>query len=129
MDVSDISGDVEGMMDHELWNQIMLVKPIPITDDELFHGESERFRVDIEDDHKAIKHCFSTDDVEECKQRLGEVKEEWSTQALNQMNQTNPQLLSTWFKLTKVAVTEPVDVVFRAEERPVACMATPGWPS
>ena len=95
----------------------MLVKPIPISDDELFYGNSSDRRVDLEDHVDGINHCFSTDNVEECKKRLEGIKEDWSEQALQAMNETKPQLLQTWFKLTKVAVKEPIDVVYKAEER------------
>ncbi len=108
----------------------MLVKPVPVSNEELFNGTNEHNSVDLEDHEKDIAHCFSTDDVEECKKRLKSVtaagtattagNASWSVQALEELNKTSPQLASTWFKLTRVAANEPIEFVYRAEERATA---------
>ena len=121
MDVNDISDEVEGMMDHELWDKMMLVKPIPVSDHDLFGGDAgveSGAGVDLEDHAAGISECFGGDDVEECKSKLEKMTSEpWAKQALEQLNGTSPQLLQTWFKLTRVAANEPIEFVYKAEER------------
>jgi len=122
--------DSMDVLSHPVWDKVMLVTPQPIPVKSFFESEEAQAREeDLEDVSTDIVHCFSSDDVAECRRRTqqlateqqaqqqrGEEGSSWAVRALQAWDEIEPALVQDWFMLTKAAAAAPIAKVYMLEE-------------
>jgi len=119
------------LMDHSVWDRLLLIPSEVVEPDDFFRTEEARARAeDLEDVMEDISRCFSVDSAAECRRlveeaaltakgvRVGDWEQEnWAKRALRHWDNVSPALAEEWFAFTKkVASSDTLEAAHALEQ-------------